>query len=224
MNEAANSASKPSPSRPCCAFTSRPATKPWPPPKNSHAWRPTPPMRSSSSVCRTNSSATAPSRAATSRRPPPRAMPTPPNSCAKSSDLRAQAPSRPPPPRPPPAGAPLFCVPPRRVAAPRPAECRRVPAECRRVSRRNARPFAPARKPCNALAPTFGDSPCNVSDIVPRRRQSPTFALSKRNHPSPAQGKVKTNIRLYAFPRRNLRPLHKAKSFYINPFIQKTQL
>ena len=55
------------------------------------------------------------------------------------------------------------------------------PAECRRVSRRTARPFAPARKPCNARTPTFGSSPCNVSDIAPRRRQSPTFALSKRN-------------------------------------------
>ena len=68
------------------------------------------------------------------------------------------------------------------------AECRapsrqmpRPPAECRRVSLRTARPFAPARKPCNARTPTFGSSPCNVSDIAPRRRQSPTFALSKRN-------------------------------------------
>lgn len=43
----------------------------------------------------------------------------------------------------------------------------------------------PAPKPCNARAPTFGSSSCNVSDIGPRRRQSPTFALSKPNHPSP---------------------------------------
>ena len=97
-------------------------------------------------------------------------MPTPPNSCAKSSDLRAQAPSGPI--RSPRSG--LFCAPPRRVAAPR-------PVECHRVSLCTARPFAPARKPCNARAPTFGYSPCNVSDIAPRPRQSPTFALSKRN-------------------------------------------
>lgn len=58
-------------------------------------------------------------------------------------------------------------------------------AECHRVSLRNARPFAPARKPCNARTPTFGYSPCNVSDIAPHPRQSPTFALSKRNHRFP---------------------------------------
>lgn len=63
----------------------------------------------------------------------------------------------------------------------RPAECRRVPAECHRVSLRTARPFAPARKPCNARTPTFGSSSCNVSDIAPHPRQSPTFALSKRD-------------------------------------------
>ena len=56
------------------------------------------------------------------------------------------------------------------------------PAECRPVPLRTARPFARARNPCNALAPTFGSSPCNVSDIAPHPRQSPTFALSKRNH------------------------------------------
>gem|GEM_PF-6872647 len=125
-------------------------------------------------------------------------------------------PPPPPPPPPPPGAGPFLCpfAPPRRP----------VPVECCPISVCPPRPFAPRPKPCNARAPTFGDSPCNVSDIGPRRRQSPTFALSKRNHPSPAQGKVKTNIRLYAFPRRNLRPLHKAKSFYINPFIQKTQL
>lgn len=46
-------------------------------------------------------------------------------------------------------------------------------------------PPVPSPPPANLAtpaSPTFGSSPCNVSDIAPRRRQSPTFALSKRNH------------------------------------------